>query len=323
LEQTSDEPRQQRSVEEAATAPSVLLARAPHVDTTSNFISVDGKVVPNPNNPMSGSGEAIKSGKVQAIQVVPSDAVSADSIGQAVSNPNEEINQKEKSMPEALAEYDARMEEKRVARQAAWDKRQAERKAEREKRQAVRKSRKNATKEVSAPETDDTSTAKIIGDSSANDNEPGLRVKGLYIGMGIDQASTILHELLGVTTEVKECNETEDLMCRFDRNAEVKYVIWGSGSILLVKAGGARKVSSLTFPGSVVDKLFNVSGIDAYDFAKNFSSGYNLPDMERFSNNIGRTGWEYSSPNGYKVQIYESKDLHITKLPKRSEMQFN
>ena len=166
---------------------------------------------------------------------------------------------------------------------------------------------------------------ETIVDNKAQTDTQILKVKGLYIGMNIDDASQILHKLLNIPFEVKECNETEQIMYSFDPSLEVKYVIWcNEGMVtIIVYAGKDKKVNRIMFPSSIVDKLFNVSGGSAEDFAKQFASAYKLPDMKFFSDNFARQGWEYESADGYKIQIYNTKELFITKFPKKSEMKFN
>ena len=170
---------------------------------------------------------------------------------------------------------------------------------------------------------DDGGKARRCADDNIQGDEQILRVKGLYIGMNIDEAAQILCKLLGTSFKVKELDEDEQMLNSFDRNVAIKYAIWGNGNGLNIYADKDKKVNRILLPSGIIDKLFNVSGVNAQDFAKQFTDGYKLPEMKAFSDNYKQGGWEYTSANGYKIQIYESKVLVMTKFPKSSEMKFD
>lgn len=147
-----------------------------------------------------------------------------------------------------------------------------------------------------------------------------LVFKGLHLGMDIDEACAVLNEKLG-----------EDWVVEVDGNNFAIGSIWMGN--FLVLAGPDKKVTQIGLGEGQIDGLFNAGGLDGKQFVQAFINSYNIKSMEPFTQeyfngqyNDITYGWQYSSPHGYNLkiyQIYQEKVLLLKTIPKQSELQFD
>jgi hypothetical protein len=93
----------------------------------------------------------------------------------------------------------------------------------------------------------------------------------------------------------------------------------GAGSKFMGDKNG--NLIEMYLSGGAVDRIFNVADMNAEDFAEGFVEAYNLPEMEYAS------GWldylEYTSPDGFKIEIGGYKSIRMKEVPKEKERNFN
>jgi len=112
-----------------------------------------------------------------------------------------------------------------------------------------------------------------------------LVVKGLYLGMYIEDASNIVSEKLGEKLKIGEDHaSSESVNIDFDEYGKINFI-------------------------NIQDtnKLFGMSQIDTPEFVSKFRKAYNIPRMKMFfmeKNLFGHTtGYRYISPKGFQVEI--------------------
>jgi hypothetical protein len=141
-----------------------------------------------------------------------------------------------------------------------------------------------------------------------------LKVKGLYLGMDIKDVPAILKEYFGddASFEVSDVRRSE-----FSDGFCVKV-----GTYTSIFADVKGIVETIWLEPPLINRLFNVQGIDATTYAKNFINSYKIPEMQPIQDpNI--SGWQYSSPVGFKVTIFADKTTTITAIPILSEQKFD
>lgn len=155
-----------------------------------------------------------------------------------------------------------------------------------------------------------------------------LKVKGLWLGMNIDEVPAILKKQLPKWS----VSGVKDLSKGYYYIPGLISGLIEPGSRFIVEVGGEiemgahvvadkdKKVSGFMF-GYAVDDLFNSADMDAKSFAQKFVSSYNIPKMKPSSD---MQSWEYTSPDGFKVSINTKfKFLTIAKVASERERQFN
>ena len=139
-----------------------------------------------------------------------------------------------------------------------------------------------------------------------------LKIKGLYLGMNIDNAYKTIPDQLKTDLALEEFirGVISDLF----------------GVKLVIRADDYKRVTSIMLSGMVVDTLFNSAGLPAEDFAKKFVESYNIKLMEPFVEQNGETfisGWRFISQEGYKLTLTDKKDIILEKIAEQSEMKFD
>ena len=139
-----------------------------------------------------------------------------------------------------------------------------------------------------------------------------LKVKGLYIGMNIDDACNQISALVGKTMQ-------------FTINGNEYNVVPPVGEIpdVMFRVDEAKKVICIYLSSDVVNKIFNVMNLSAEDFAREFMKAYQIPKMEEKNPMADISYYLFDSANGYEVQIGKSKELTIVAITKKSDMKFN
>jgi len=142
-----------------------------------------------------------------------------------------------------------------------------------------------------------------------------LKIKGLYLGMNIDEALSILTSKLGYNLEVIYNPETKEY-----------YLIEGVLGLVDIKADNNKSVKEIGLAPAAVDELFNSKGLPGEDFAKKFVDSYHISQMEPFSEYKGSVlvnGWRYISPEGYRLVLTVYKEIFLDSIAKKAEMKFD
>jgi hypothetical protein len=80
-----------------------------------------------------------------------------------------------------------------------------------------------------------------------------------------------------------------------------------------------NKLIKIEFPESIVNNLFNVGDMTVQSFLEAFIKNYKIPEMKPINDSY----WGYTSPTGWKVQVFPNKSLRIMSVPKITERKFD
>lgn len=181
-----------------------------------------------------------------------------------------------------------------------------------------------------------------------------IAIKGLAIDMNIDDALKIVNErfneALGNTYTIGEpqaplfgeapkgfalipskpkstegLSEEEKLMQGLQMFAALG-ALAGAPSAFIVEADEEKKINKVVFPGYLTDKLFNTEDMQPGDFAQEIVNNYDIPTMSPFHIEIGDSflsGWEYSSPDGTRIRVFEDKSIEMIRIPKKASRSFD
>ncbi len=99
-----------------------------------------------------------------------------------------------------------------------------------------------------------------------------------------------------------------------------QYYYWIGGMLPagLIFANEYKEVTFIQFSTALVNELFKAEEMEASGFVKTFAKGYKIPE---FKPKDDRSGWYYTSPDGYKVTIDDKKEVTIEKTATAKEAQ--
>jgi hypothetical protein len=164
----------------------------------------------------------------------------------------------------------------------------------------------------------------------------GIVIKGLYIGMTIDQAHEVVTGQVDETWKVDPVKQSDDTDWFF--SAETKDTFMDG---IYVWAKNDRMVYSIKLGSSAVAFLFNVSDMDGEEFAQAIVNNYDdIPGMEAdieerdmisqaFYSEFSEldTGpkmyWKYKDPSGTLLTIREDKELRMERITGAGERKFD
>ena len=144
-----------------------------------------------------------------------------------------------------------------------------------------------------------------------------FKIKGLYLGMDIKEAHKIFKKKGFQSVGEVRKNEWSD-------SGGLTFGVWAKGwsieftPVYADKNGEVYKISLRT---AIVDKLFNVEGIDVNTYALAFMDSYGIPEMPSLQD--GRVGWQYTSPVGFKIIMFTDKETVIERVSASSGFKFD
>jgi hypothetical protein len=166
--------------------------------------------------------------------------------------------------------------------------------------------------------------------SAVTAQEKPLIVKGLFIGMDVNDARNITEQLLGKEWKVTPVGDSMKVLegYRFgedkifgtkDNLTNFREAIFGDRGFAIISAkyhtyegfissNQNNHVTRISLSGQITNFLFLASTINAEDFATSFWKNYNMPEF-----NWIPFGWTYTSPNGYTIIIKTDKFIDIKK----------
>lgn len=155
---------------------------------------------------------------------------------------------------------------------------------------------------------------KRTGEKPVDPKDANIKVKGLYIGMDIQNVPALLKEKMASTLMADMVQDDVILVAGLTGNTY--RVLIGSGLFGEINAGPDGKVTSILLNTVTVNDLFNASGMEASDFAKQFVEAYKIPQMDVSDN---AQALVYTSKDGIKVTIDSQKNLFIVKVASAQE----
>lgn len=163
-----------------------------------------------------------------------------------------------------------------------------------------------------------TTLAVITSQALAGFFEPDqsdIKVKGMYIGMPIEQSLVCLKEAIkGTSAE----SWTEHLKIEKQDNGTSKILlINGFGMPLVIVTSDAQgKVDLYALEYVAVNAMFNATDLSLNEFAQLFIDAYGIPELKPDENHENLV---YTSPNGVKVAITKDKGVVVQKTQTQTE----
>lgn len=191
------------------------------------------------------------------------------------------------------------------------------------------------------PATNPISTAQ-----PSNPPAETLKIKGLYIGMNIQDASSAMKSIITQQNldrfEVMDIRKADDKSCVLMMVKDLKGMIFqnlnpsieeserkayaekqlnavldtecsggqtNASPALAVWAGADGKVNRIHFNN--FEEVFDAKGLPVSEFMQKFVSAYSIPEMKPNDDN---TGWIYVSPEGIKVEVHAAEIMGKTFL---------
>lgn len=164
-------------------------------------------------------------------------------------------------------------------------------------------------------------------------DEKPLVIKGLYIGMNVNDAKNIIGKLLGKDWETSPVGREasivpgslsgfvgDDFIFGAKEGGDRRGAITGEYGFAIINKyynsyqgfisadQASNKVVRISLSGKITDILFSSSKISADDFVTSFWENYNMPYF-----NWRPGGWIYTSPKGYVITIMTDKLIDIKK----------
>jgi hypothetical protein len=194
-----------------------------------------------------------------------------------------------------------------------------------------------------------------VSSAQSTTDEKPLIIKGISLGMDINEARMKMESLLVKDWRVSLVGKTEDVLADYrngDNNVFKMQVNWHRSSSYkydipdskligemgfaiqdknnyysgYISADKTNKVTRISFSGKLTNYIFSASSIEVHDFVEQFRESYNLPEFNWI---VG--GWVYTSPKGYTLTIRTDKFLEILAIkteigedvPKKTKLKFD
>jgi hypothetical protein len=177
-------------------------------------------------------------------------------------------------------------------------------------------------------------TGTTIADAQQSDTgnpEKPIIIKGIYLGMDIDEARKIVEQLVNKDWTVSAVGLTDKIAYdyRFIGGEEKIFggqgthaytfppIVGEKGFAIQNKASqsfqgyistdkSSNKVIRISLGGKLVDYIFSSENIAGWDFQEEFRKSYNLPDL-----NWIPYGWAYFSDKGFTLKIMTDKLIDL------------
>lgn len=166
--------------------------------------------------------------------------------------------------------------------------------------------------------------------------EKQIILKGLSIGMDINEARKVCVNLIGKNWNVSQVEDSNTLMSHdrefFKKNKMRMFGKQGflmknkdsnlTGYGFIIDDDGNGKVTEIFFSGELTDYIFLTNDVHADYFVEEFKKYFGLPNLPWIFR-----GWKYSSPYGYELTIMTDKSIDIKRnkpsIPRRPKIKFD
>ena len=150
--------------------------------------------------------------------------------------------------------------------------------------------------------------------------EKQIILKGLSIGMDINEARKICINLVGKNWTVSQVEDSNTLMTHdreyFKKNKMRMFGKQGflmknkdsnlTGYGFIIDDDGNGKVTEIFLSGELTDYIFLTNDVHADYFVEEFKKYFGLPNLPWIFR-----GWQYSSPYGYVLTIMTDKSIDL------------
>lgn len=153
--------------------------------------------------------------------------------------------------------------------------------------------------------------------SFADDGPNKIKFKGLYLGMPVEKAMSVIESKVGGVWKVGVDSEGDHLYYTepdksINHNAEFINPFTKYFGVYFDKKD--KKVTRFVLYYEWVDKLFNSRKMLTKQFIYNFYKAYKIPTVS-----FNGRYYEYVSPHGWQLQISDYKDLLLEFLSKKQK----
>ncbi len=141
--------------------------------------------------------------------------------------------------------------------------------------------------------------------------EGALAVKGLFLGMDIEDAVSRIKSILPETNKNGEKARVGEVFK--DESGDEYHLIFGAtiiGAMSRIDANSAGEVTSIYLDGMTVDSIFGADKMTPKEFASQFAQAYNIGAMPivkydklLLNSNVTFNGWRCTRPDGVRVTI--------------------
>ncbi len=150
----------------------------------------------------------------------------------------------------------------------------------------------------------------------------GITIKGLYIGMSLEDAESTLTKLFqGTSWTVRPPEELNNGNTKLAAVADEEFDLWNRVVIFVDSQKGV--VKELYMDEGAINFLFNVSDMDGAEFAAAIVENYDVPLMQPEFSDDGNLYWEYKDPRGVLLKIKDNKTLTMEKIASAAERKFD
>jgi len=139
-------------------------------------------------------------------------------------------------------------------------------------------------------------------------NQRDIVVKGLYVGMPIEEASTAVKQLLKNTKRYSDVNEVALDVKTTEEGKKVVALISNFGLPLIAVQAGSSNMTETIFLGKfVVEEAFGATDMTAKEFARAMVDSYSIPSLEPIDNET----WAHTYESGVRIRVDTNKNIVI------------
>jgi hypothetical protein len=162
----------------------------------------------------------------------------------------------------------------------------------------------------------------------------GPKVKGLFLGMSIEEAKSIIEQLNGRKYVIREKEGQSKCLSLYEiADAQDASAALRPSDPKVMTAEQSQNVISIVFSGEKSDELFGTGALDGEDFAEKVIEAYEIPELKpvadlgfealEMTSNLfrpGTSGWVFASPEGWRIVVNDNHAIKLSVAPKAKAM---
>lgn len=169
---------------------------------------------------------------------------------------------------------------------------------------------------------------------SASVEATGPKVKGLFLGMPIEEAKSIIEQLNGRKYVIREKEGQSKCLTLYEMtDAQDGRAATRRSDPAVITAEQSQNIISIVFSGEKSDELFGTGALDGEDFAEKVMEAYGIPELKpvadlgfeavEMTSNLfrpGTSGWVFASPEGWRIVVNDNHAIKLSVAPKVKAM---
>jgi hypothetical protein len=164
-----------------------------------------------------------------------------------------------------------------------------------------------------------------------NENPRPIVVKGLNIGMSVQELSEIVRTKLGAPWKIDRTDDPRQINILNDDLDNKQIELIGAHDSAAEKfdvsihlwLDADDKVEQILIGENCCGRLFGSQDLSAKDFVQVFIDAYGIDEMKRAVTEHNLQCWEYTSLDNVRVRIFPDKTVNIAKIAGKSEVHKN